>query len=74
MFGDKNPKISLMALPRPVVVASMVMDNLDPFDNSDAFISSANFDDGGPLTARQLDILTDSKAGQLHLFKAARQS
>ena len=73
MFGDKNPKITLMALPRPVVVASMVMDNLNKFDNSDAFVSSANFNDGTPLTARQLDILTDSHAGQNHLLKAARR-
>jgi hypothetical protein len=70
MFNE-NPTISLISLPRPVMVASMVMENLDWSDNSDAFISQANFNNGTPLNAEQLDVLTDSGAAQLHLFNAA---
>jgi hypothetical protein len=49
----------------------MVMENLDAFDNSDAFISSATFKDGTPLDNNQLDTLTDSDAGGMHLHSAA---
>ena len=71
MKYDTQLSITLMALPRPVMVASMVMENLDWSDNSDAFISQANFNNGTPLNAEQLDVLTDSGAAQLHLFNAA---
>jgi hypothetical protein len=71
MKYDTHPTITLMALPQPVLVSSMVMENLDAMDNSDAFISSATFRDGTPLDDNQLDTLTDSGAGSQHLFSAA---
>ena len=71
MKYDTHPTITLMALPQPVLVSSMVMEDLDPFDNSDAYISSATFKDGTPLDDEQLDILTDSGAGGMHLHSAA---
>ena len=71
MKYDTHPTITLMALPQPVLVSSMVMENLDPFDNSDAYISSATFKDGTPLDDEQLETLTASGAGGMHLFNAA---
>jgi len=71
MKYDTQPSITLTALPRPVIVASMVMENLDWSDNSDAFVSQANFNNGTPLNAEQLDVLTYSDACQLHLHDAA---
>ena len=71
MKYDTHPTITLMALPQPVLVSSMVMENLDPFDNSDAYISSATFKDGTPLDDEQLETLTDSGAGGMHLFNRA---
>jgi len=71
MKYDNTSTITLTALPQPVLVSSMVMENLDAFDNSDAFISSATFKDGTPLDNNQLDTLTDSDAGGMHLHSAA---
>ena len=70
----KNYLISVPHLPKPVVSASVQAENLDAFDNSDGFATSANFTDGCPLDARQLDIFTDSKEGALFLQELACNS
>ena len=67
----KNYLISVTRLPKPVVSASVQAELLDAFDNSDAFACSANFADGCPLDARQLDIFTDSDEGALFLMELA---
>ena len=67
----KNHLITVPNLPKPVVSASIQAELLDAFDNSDAFASGANFTDGCPLDARQLDIFTDSDEGALFLMELA---
>ncbi len=70
-FPNHNPHISLLVMPQRIRVIGLHGENLDPFDLSDAFFSSAYFEDGTPLSSEQLDTLTDSKVGQLHLQRLA---
>ena len=71
MYTMKNRLITISSLPAPVVSASVQAENLDAFDNSDGFAASANFIDGTPLDARQLDIFTDSVEGAKFLLDMA---
>jgi len=73
-FPNPNPHISLMAMPQRIRVRGLHGENLNAFDNSDAFFSSAYFEDGTPLSSEQLDTLTDSQVGQMHLHKMACDS
>jgi len=63
----KINQITLSSLPQPVLVDSLHATGLDPFDNSDAFFTCAEFVDGSSLSPMELDILTDSSAGSIHL-------
>ena len=74
MVAMKNYLINISSLPKPLPSASVQAELLDAFDNSDAFASSANFTDGCPLDARQLDIFTDSDEGALFLQELACNS
>ncbi len=73
-FPNPNPHISLMAMPQRIRVNDLIGENLDPFDLSDAFFSSAYFEDGTPLSSEQLDTLTDTQVGQHHLNRLACES
>ena len=74
MYTMNNRLITVPNLPAQVVSASVQGENLDAFDNSDGFASTANFIDGSPLTARQLDIFTDSDEGAEFLQELACNS
>jgi len=55
----------------PVVADSVHAAGLDPFDNSDAFFTCAEFIDGETLSSKQLDMLTDSEDGARFLQEMA---
>lgn len=63
----KNNQITISSLPQPVLVDSLHAAGLDAFDSSDAFFTDGNFADGSPMSAEQLDTLTDSSVGSMTL-------
>jgi len=70
----KNDLLTIRSLPSPVLIDSIVVDGIDAedaFDFCDAYVSSATFQDGTPLSTVQLNILTDSDKGRELISKEA---
>jgi len=70
----KNDLLTIRSLPLPVLIDSIVVDGIDAedaFDFCDAYVSSATFQDGTPLSTVQLNILTDSDKGRELISKEA---
>ena len=70
----KNDLLTIRSLPSPVLIDSIVVHGIDvedAFDFCDAYVSSATFQDGTPLSTVQLNILTDSDKGRELICKEA---
>ena len=70
----KNDLLTIRSLPSPVLIDSIVVHGIDvedAFDFCDAYVSSATFQDGTPLSTVQLNILTDSDKGRELISKEA---